>query len=87
MPPGARILGTTRSDEVRISMPSGDSPRFDATLFAHMSPNQPFADWPEKPFSPSDFQFLPSMRLTELKEAGRRGIAREATMRPLSGNA
>lgn len=62
-----------------------------------MSPTQPFGDWPEKTIFTFGFSHFAehaaalcasvNFEVTELKEAGRRGIARDATMRPLSGNA
>ena len=61
----------------------------------NMCPSQPFADWPEQTIFTFGFSIFAehaaaswasvNFEVTELKEAGRRGITREATMRPLSG--
>jgi hypothetical protein len=62
-----------------------------------MRPNQPFGDWPEETIFTFGFSIFAeqaaascasvNFEIAELKEAGRREIAHEATMRPLSGNA
>jgi len=78
-------------------MPSGDSPGFDATPFFSTCARPTFRGLAEETIFTFGFSIFAghaaascasvNFEVSELKEAGRREITHEVTMRPLTGNA